>query len=213
MRVMIVEDDRATRERFSSAIAGDLRMTLALAVGTGREAIARLPAVRPDVLLVDLGLPDMHGTEVIRLAARALPECDIMVISMFGDERNVLASIQAGATGYVLKDCAEADLVAQVAELRAGGAPMSPGIARLVLRRMRAVHDADRQEASGLTAREIEVLQLLARGYSYAEVAERLAISRHTVCSHVKNTYRKLAVHTAAQAVARAAELNLLGKR
>lgn len=212
MRVMIVEDDRATRERFANAIARDLRMTLAAAVGTGREAIARLPAARPDVLLVDLGLPDVHGTEVIRHAARELPECDIMVITMFGDEANVLASIEAGAAGYLLKDCGDPDLVAQVLELRAGGAPMSPGVARMVLKRLRIAPDA-REPVGDLTPREIEVLGLLARGYTYAEVGEHLGITRHTVCSHIKNSYRKLSVRSAAQAVARAAELELLRKR
>jgi DNA-binding NarL/FixJ family response regulator len=204
MRVMIVEDDQATRERFSKAIAGDLRTTLVAAVGTGCEAIARLPAVRPDVLLVDLGLPDVHGTEVIRHAARDVPQCDIMVITMFGDEHNVLASIEAGAVGYVLKDCLDPDLVAQVVALRAGAAPMSPGIARLVLKRLRAAHDAP-EPATGITPRETEVLRLLARGYSYAETAEQLGITRHTVCSHIKNSYRKLAVRTAAEAVAKLA--------
>jgi DNA-binding NarL/FixJ family response regulator len=204
MRVMIVEDDPATRERFANAIAGDLRTTLAAAVGTGREAMARLPAARPDVLLVDLGLPDVHGTEVIRHAAREMPQCDIMVITMFGDEGNVLASMEAGAVGYVLKDCVEPDLVAQVVELRAGGAPMSPGIARIVLKRLRAAHDAT-EPAGGITPRETEILRLLARGYTYAETAEHLGISRHTVCSHIKNSYRKLAVRSAAQAVAKLA--------
>jgi len=204
MRVMIVEDDQATRERFSKAIAGDLRTTLAAAVGTGREAIARLSALRPDVLLVDLGLPDVHGTEVIRYAAREVPQCDIMVITMFGDERNVLASVEAGAVGYVLKDCVDPDLVAQVVALRDGSAPMSPGIARMVLKRLRAAHDAP-EPATGITPRETEVLRLLARGYSYAETAEHLGITRHTVCSHIKNSYRKLAVRTAAEAVAKLA--------
>jgi DNA-binding NarL/FixJ family response regulator len=202
MRVMIVEDDRDTRERFSRAIEADLRTTLAAAVSTGREAIARLPAVRPDVLLVDLGLPDVHGTEVIRRAARALPECDIMVITMFADERNVLESIEAGAAGYVLKDCVDQDLVAQVVALRAGGAPMSPGIARMVLKRLRAARGEPPGPAAGLTARETEVLRLLSRGYTYGEVAEQLGITRHTVCSHIKNSYRKLAVRSAAQAIA-----------
>jgi DNA-binding NarL/FixJ family response regulator len=205
---MVVEDDAATRERFSRAIAGDLRTTLAAAVGTGREAIARLAATRPDVVLVDLGLPDMHGTEVIGHAARALPGCDIMVITMFGDERNVLASVEAGACGYILKDCTDAELLAAVVELRAGGAPMSPGIARIVLGRLRK--PAPQRADAGLSAREVEVLNMLSRGYTYAEVGERLGISLHTVCSHIKNTYRKLAVHSAAAAVARAAELDVL---
>jgi DNA-binding NarL/FixJ family response regulator len=111
VRVMIVEDDQATRQRFANAISSDPRTTLVQALGTGRDAISQLPAARPDVLLVDLGLPDTHGTEVIRFAARNLPDCESMVITVFGDERNVLASIEAGAAGYVLKDCSDADLV------------------------------------------------------------------------------------------------------
>jgi len=215
-RVMIVEDDRVTRERFARAVTGDARTMLAEAVGGGREAIAQLPAVRPDVLLVDLGLPDLHGIEVIAHAAHTLPECDIMVITVFGDERNVLASIEAGAVGYVLKDCSDADLIGYLLELRAGGAPMSPGIARMVLNRMRAKGETSvESRASGepaVTAREAEVLRLISRGYSYVEVAQKLGISVHTVGTHVKNSYRKLAVHSAAAAVMRATQLRLLDK-
>jgi DNA-binding NarL/FixJ family response regulator len=192
VRVMIVEDDRAAR---------------------------------PDVLLVDLGLPDIHGTEVIRFAARTLPDCEVMVITVFGDERNVLASIEAGAAGYVLKDCSDSDLVDHVLELRAGGAAVSPGVARMVLDRMRVgdgIEDhrktvtegpANKGDSLPVTAGEAQVLRLIVRGYTYGEVAERLDIPAHTVGSHVKKTYRKLSVHTAAAAVARAAELRLLDKR
>jgi DNA-binding NarL/FixJ family response regulator len=223
VRVMIVEDEQATRRHFAAAISGDSRTKLVAEASTAREAIARLPAASPDVLLVDLGLPDIHGTEVIRFATRTLPECDIMVITVFGDERNVLSSIEAGATGYVLKDSDNADLLNQILELRAGGAPMSPGIARLLLSRMRTSHVPDARQTKRsdrgdtapepLTSRETDVLHLLSRGYTYAEVADRLAISVHTVTSHIKNSYRKLAVHSAAAAVTRATELHLLDPR
>ena len=102
VRVIVVEDDKATRQRFADAISSDARTTLVQALGAGREAIAQLPA------------------------ARHLPECDAMVITVFGDERNVLASIEAGAAGYVLKDCSDAELIEHVLDVRAGGAPMSP---------------------------------------------------------------------------------------
>jgi len=136
------------------------------------------------------------------------------VITVFGDERNVLASIEAGATGYVLKDCSDVELVARVLELRTGGAPMSPGIARLVLNRMQRHGRSGSKRATGedliLTEREIEVLSLLARGYLYAEIGKRLGISLNTVTSHIKNSYRKLAVHSGPAAVTRAAALGLL---
>lgn len=220
LRVMIVEDDPAMLERFAAAFVRDPRTRVVEKVRSGKEALARLLLVTPDVLLVDLGLPDIHGTEVIRFAARNLPECDIMVITVFGDERNVIASIESGATGYILKDCSDADLIARVLELRAGGSPMSPGIARIVLNQMRegtvAAAAGDRRGASDqassvLTTRETDVLRLLSRGYTYTEVGDRLGISVHTVTSHIKNCYRKLAVHSGTAAVTRAAELGLLG--
>lgn len=219
VRVMIVEDDPGMLERFAAALVRDPRTRVVEKVRSGRDAIARLLLVAPEVLLVDLGLPDVHGTEVIRFAARNLPECDIMVITVFGDERNVIASIESGATGYVLKDCSDADLVARVLELRAGGSPMSPGIARIVLNQMRAGSEATpagerrgvgENASPALTVRETDVLRLLSRGYTYAEVGDRLGISLHTVTSHIKNSYRKLAVRTGAAAVTRAAELGLL---
>jgi DNA-binding NarL/FixJ family response regulator len=216
VRVMIVEDDPETLDRFAQVLARDARITVVAKAANGRDAISKLPGASPDVLLVDLGLPDTHGTAVIQQARRLHPDCDIMVITLFGDERNVLASIEAGATGYILKDCTDAQLVERVLELRAGGAPMSPAIARMVLQRMqlggasgsRGAPVAD--EHALLTPREIEVLSLLSRGYVYAEIAERLGISLNTVASHIKNSYRKLAVHTGAAAVTRAAELGLL---
>lgn len=223
VRVMIVEDDLGNLERFAEALVRDPRTKVVEKVRSGREAMARLPDVSPDVLLVDLGLPDVHGTEVIRFAARTLPECDVMVITVFGDERNVIASIESGATGYVLKDCSDADLVARVLELRSGGSPMSPGIARMVLTRMRASTgagpaaqkrepDAVEDVPSTLTSREIDVLRLLSRGYTYAEIGDKLGISVHTVTSHIKNSYRKLAVHSAAAAVTRATDLRLFDR-
>lgn len=216
VRVMVVEDDHDMRERFAAAISNSSQTRLAATAATGREAIARIPAVSPDVLLVDLGLPDIPGIEVIRFAVRTQPECEIMVVTLFGDESNVLRSIESGATGYILKDCTNSQLVERILELKAGGAPMSPTIARMVLHRMqrgsaaRSVSSRGAESQGPLTSREIDVLGLLARGYVYAEIADRLSISIYTVGTHIKNSYRKLAVHTGAAAVTRAAELGLL---
>ena len=220
VRVAIVEDDLGTLARFAQALSHDARTAVVEQARTGREAMARLAAASPDVLLVDLGLPDVHGIDVIRFASRTLPECDVMVITVFGDERNVISSIEAGATGYVLKDCADADLVTRVIELRTGGSPMSPGIARIVLNRMRGDRGTqpagDQSTAAGpstLSSREVDVLRLLSRGYTYSEIGGQLGISVNTVTSHIKNSYRKLAVHSAAAAVTRAADLRLFDGR
>lgn len=214
---MIVEDDRVTLKRFVDAVSFGQGTTLAGEASTGREAIERLAIVKPDVLLVDLGLPDMHGIEVIRAAARLLPECDVMVVTVFGDERNVLASIEAGATGYLLKDCSNEEMIGHILQLRAGGSPVSPGVARLVLDRMRlsvpepvASNSEDQELCASLTPREADVLRLVSRGYTYVEIAGKLQISVNTVTTHIKNSYRKLAVHSGAAAVTRASQMGLL---
>jgi DNA-binding NarL/FixJ family response regulator len=214
---MIVEDDSEARADLQAAVEEAPETLLVCAAQTGRDAIAQLAAHDPDVLLVDLGLPDVHGTDVIRAARRMLPACDVMVITVLGDEQSVFASIEAGATGYVLKETPNRQLVDCILELRAGGAPMSPAIARLVLDRMRSLAAAHEEgahsahEHTELTSREVEVLRALSWGYTYSEIGKRLRISVNTVGTHIKSSYRKLAVRTGAAAVARASELGLLG--
>jgi DNA-binding NarL/FixJ family response regulator len=215
VRVMIVEDDVDTLERLATAITRDARMRVVEKAFTARDAISHLHAAEPDVLLLDLGLPDMSGIEVIRQAARTQKRCDVMVLTILGDEQSVLTSIEAGATGYLLKDSTNNDVVEGIMELRGGGAPMSPGIARTVLRRLQedarqTYGNLNDMVDTSLTGREIEVLNLIARGYKYTEIGERLCISLHTVTSHIKNTYRKLTVHSGAAAVRRGIELGLL---
>lgn len=214
IRVYIVEDDESTRERFAAAVEADPRTELAGTASTGAAALFALPTLRPDVLLVDLGLPDMDGRDIIRRTAKAQPGCDIMVVTVFGDEAHVLSSIEAGATGYVLKESDRGELVAHIVELRAGGSPITPVIARRILGRVRDVASPSAGElvpqGMSLTAREIEVLRLISKGFTYAEIAGTLAISANTVKSHVKACYQKLSVGSAAAAVMRATESGLL---
>jgi DNA-binding NarL/FixJ family response regulator len=222
LRVLIVDDDPALRQAFGAAVQAAPDM---LAVGSAAslaEGRHLLHNTRPDVLLVDLGLPDGNGIELIREAARTLPDCDVMVVTVFGDERHVLASIEAGATGYLLKDAAAAEIVEQVRVLRAGGSPISAVIARQLLLRFAAVPGAARQEAETpggpetpekgqmLSPREREVLLLCAKGYSYEEIATLLEVSRHTVTSFVKRIYRKLQVHSKTEAVYEARRMGFL---
>ncbi len=148
-----------------------------------------------------------------------MPKCDIMVITMSSDEDNVLACIEAGATGYVLKDAGRLDVVNAVLELRAGGSPISPIIARKVLARARARDDAKKDDGAGaadapppvaLTKREAAILDLIARGDSYGDVAKRLSLSVGTVQTHIKNIYDKLSVHSRGEAVFEAHRRGLL---
>jgi DNA-binding NarL/FixJ family response regulator len=227
--VLIVEDEPEFMRRFSNAVLADPGLSLQAAVGTGRAALAMLDAQPPDVMLLDLGLPDINGVEVIRYAAARHPHCDVLVVTMFGDDQHVLASIEAGATGYLLKDAQAEHIAASIHELHAGGSPISPGIARRVLARFRvganpgtgtvagtgagtstAAPTPAAEGPSPLTERETELLRLTAKGLSFETIGQLMGISPHTVVAHVKKIYRKLAVHSRGEAVYEASQMGLL---
>jgi len=217
--VLVVEDDRNARAFFEASVRRCPRLRWLDGLGTLREALAWLAAADeiPDVLLADLGLPDGSGLDVIRVAVARFPECEPLVISVFGDEDNVLASIEAGAVGYIHKDAAPEDIAHTILEMKAGASPISPMIARRVLAKYRSLRleggpaRAVAPEApSLLSAREQEVLALIARGFSYAEIARLKGLSVHTVQTHIKNLYGKLAVHSKNEAVFEATRLGLL---
>lgn len=212
-RIGIVEDNEAFRQALAQAIEADTGLQLAGSAADVRSGMALLARERPDVLLVDLGLPDGSGLALIREAARTLPDCDVMVITVFGDERHVLESIEAGATGYLLKTGLPLDLSAQVRALREGGSPISPVIARRLLTRLAPSPSAAPEPAAGgpgLSQREIDVLQYAAKGFSYDEIAGLLDVTRHTVMTYVKRSYRKLQVHSRTEALHEARLLGLL---
>lgn len=210
IRVALVEDDDSTRGRLVRAIEANTALQLICAAATGAEILAWLPSHEADVLLVDLGLPDVPGLEVIRRCRVLRPECEVMVISMFGDEANILRAIENGARGYLLKDGTEAGLATHVLNLRAGGSPMTPIIARQLLVRWAGQGAPVAPAASDLSAREHEVLDLLARGFTYTETAQHLRIGVSTVHTHVNGIYRKLDVHNKAEAVFEARQLGWL---
>jgi len=215
-RILVVDDDDAFRESVCAAIARDDDMVLAAqgnSVAAAREAIAHGDF---DVALIDLGLPDGNGIDLIRDISRTLPDADVMVVTVFGDEAHVLASIEAGATGYLLKRSLTDTLGETVRELRAGGSPISPVIARQLLQRFKRDTPEPPQPAAtvvddgGLSEREREVLLFIAKGFTVGEIANMLHLSAHTVATHVKHIYRKLAVHSRTEAVFEAGRMGLL---
>lgn len=208
--VLVVEDDPVFREGFAQAIAAAPDMTVAGTAGSLAQALALLDT-HPDVLLVDLQLPDGHGIELIRETAQRLPGCEIMVVTVFGDESSVMDSIAAGATGYLLKDLPAAEIVEHVRELRAGGSPVSPVIARQLLNRLpRDERPPSASDDVSLSDQETRVLNFAAKGFSYEEIADLMKVSRHTVQTYVKRAYRKLQVHSKVEALIEARRLRLL---
>ena len=166
------------------------------------------------MLLVDIGLPSGSGIELIREAHQTLPNCDVMVVTVFGDERHVLECIEAGATGYLLKDSKDLEIIDQIRSLYEGGSPISPAIARQLLVRFQAVEalpDVRKvSEVPGLSTQERTVLEMSAKGYSYEETARLLNLSPRTIETYVKRIYLKLQVHSKSEAIYEARKLGLI---
>ncbi len=232
-KIAIIEDNPEFRQRFSDIIEADPTLLLVGSAVNGAEGRALIAATRADVYLIDLGLPDLDGALLIQEAVAAHPDCDVLVITVFADDAHILSSIEAGATGYLLKDSTSADIVDCILTLIGGGSPVSPLIARRILQKMRteqarsAIAPASAERplasstaagnngalattASALTEREIQILGLLGKGLSYGEIGAALFISAHTVAQHIKNIYRKLAVHSRGEAVYAASKLGLV---
>jgi DNA-binding NarL/FixJ family response regulator len=213
--VLLVEDDPSTRARLAGAVAAHPDLEVLGEAGTFADGSRLLRRLAPDVLLVDVGLPDGSGIRLIREARLLSADTQSMVITVFADEKCVMEAIEAGARGYLLKDAAPARVADAVLQLIAGGSPISAPIARHLLRRFQDAAEAappDAEAAGGphLSEREREVLALLAKGFRYQEIADLLHVSGHTVTTHIRRIYRKLEVNSRSQAVYEAANLGLL---
>ncbi len=218
IRVMVVEDGPDMRERLVGEIGSRDDMTVVAAAATLGEAMLALETAAPDIVLVDLGLPDGDGTDLIHYVRRHLPDCEVMVITVFGDERHVLRAMDSGASGYLLKEEDSDKIASCIHQLLAGGSPMTPSIARHLLSRYRNLthrsSDSDgisaAQVDSPLTEREEEVLRLIAKGFKSSEISEMLGVTYHTVTSHIRSIYRKLEVHSRNEAVFEAGQRGIL---
>lgn len=221
--VALVEDEPEVFASIVTVIQASPRLRLLHTSHTALDMMRWLPHNPVDVLLVDLGLPDRPGTDVIALCRSLQPACEIMVLSIFGDATHMVQAFEAGARGYLLKDGSQEELASHVLSLHAGGSPMSPTIAsQLLTRWQQSTRNGAASAASpvatpradattvALSVRESEVLQLVARGCIYQETAVHLGISVTTVQTHVRNIYAKLDVHNKAEALFEARQLGWL---
>ncbi|NOT12896.1 MAG: response regulator transcription factor [Methylococcaceae bacterium] len=207
--VLIVEDDPQFRAAFTNAVLGAADLHLAGVADDLPDGIDLLEQTMPDILLVDIGLPSGSGIDLIRHAHQHFPTCDVMVVTVFGDERHVLQCIEAGATGYLLKDSKSMDIVDQIRALRDGGSPISPVIARKLLERLMPKPCAS-ETTPCLSVQELSVLEMSSKGYCYEEIAGLLGLSRHTIGTYVKRIYQKLHVHNKSEAIYEARKKGLL---
>lgn len=213
IRVAALEDDAVLRDRYAELVASAPNMQVLWTAANLLEARSALATGAPDVLLVDLGLPDGSGLEIIRQVKQQAPACEVMVVSVFGDEENVVAAIEAGASGYLLKDALPDSFVSTIREVHAGGSPISPSIARILLALARltpARGVASNPDGAELGDREAQILGLVAKGFNFGEIGRLLGISTSTVKTHIYRIYRKLSVHSRGEAVFEAKKLGLL---
>ena len=200
--VSIVEDNDKVRGALARVLSRAEGFQCASQYANAEDALKDLPQVRPDVVLMDINLPGMNGVECVRQLKAALPDIQVMMLTVYEDTENIFNALAAGASGYLLKRTPRAELLAALKDVHAGGSPMSSNIARKVVQCFQRIGSQMSNEED-LSAREHEVLELLARGYLYKEIADSLQISVVTVNSYIRRIYEKLHVRSRSQAVAK----------
>lgn len=201
--VAIIEDQREVREGLAVLIDGTLGYRCRGSFRSMEEALAKIDGARPDVVISDLGLPGMSGTEGIRILRERYPSMPILALTVYDDDDDVFDALCAGAVGYLLKNTPPARLLECLREVVEGGAPMSPEVARRVIEVFREFRPPKRADYH-LTSQELELLKLLVEGHVYKTAAHELGITTNTVSFHLRNVYAKLQVHSKAEAVAKA---------
>jgi DNA-binding NarL/FixJ family response regulator len=199
--VAIVEDDSGIREMLTRVVQRAPGLEFVQCVENGEAALEKLPALSPNVVVMDIQLPGMSGIECTRALKKAMPRAQVLVFTVFGDSEQVFQALEAGASGYLLKRTPRSEVVEAIKQVWDGGAPMSGEVARKVVESFRKPAPAQGGELESLTTREEEVLGLLAKGYITKEIADQLAISFDTVRFHLKHIYQKLHVRSRTEAL------------
>lgn len=207
IRLLLVEDQPTILEKQRRLLEGYPEIAILAAARDGRTALELCLQLRPDVILLDLGLPDLDGIEVVRQLKSSQPDVEILVFTIFDEEERVLEAVRAGASGYLLKGTPAERIVEAIGEVFRGGSVIQPQLARRLLRRFQAEPSDGRPS---LTPRETEILQLIARGLSNRAAAEALGLSRATVRTHLEHIYAKLEVSNRTEAVTEAIRRGLI---
>jgi DNA-binding NarL/FixJ family response regulator len=207
-RVMAVDDHPMWRDSVSRDLS-EAGFEVVATTGEGAQAVRIAASVRPDVVVLDLQLPDVSGVDVTRGVLAAYPGARVLILSASGEHRDVLDAVKAGAAGYILKSASRAEFLDAVRRTAAGDAVFSPGLAGLVLGEFRRLANDPASDTPSLTEREAEILRMVGTGLSYKQIAERLVLSHRTVQNHVQNTLQKLHLHNRVDLVRYAIEHGL----
>ena len=203
IKVAIIEDQQATREGLAILIGNATGFEVTGRFSSVEQALDRLDSAPPDVLLMDIALPGMSGIEGARAVRSRHPKIQILMLTVYVDDDHVFKAICAGACGYLVKGIPRERLLAAIRELRAGGSPMSPEVARKIVVMFQKVAPPKTSDGQ-LTPREFQILRLLADGHNYKTCADQLSLSLHTVRFHIRNIYEQLHVHSKSEAVLKA---------
>ncbi len=208
-QVLLVEDDRVAREGLRALIDGTPGFRCVAACGSVEETLRARPSDPPDVILLDVELPGISGSEGVRPIRERFPAAAVVMLTVYEEPERVFESICNGASGYLLKKTPPARLLEAVREVHAGGAPMSPEIARQVVRLFQKTGPPPKLEQHP-TPQETRLLALLAEGYSYQAAADRLGVSVNTIRNYIRSIYEKLHVHSKSEAVSKALKARLI---
>ncbi len=207
--VAIIEDDAPAREILANWIRRAEGFRLAGEHGSAESALESLAAQKPAVVLMDINLPGLNGIECVRRLKPLLPETQFVMLTVYEDADHIFNALAAGASGYLLKQTPRSELLAALKQVHGGGSPMTSNIARKIVQSFQQKPQPQATEDAELSPRESEVLELLARGYLYKEIADSLGISLPTVNTYIRRIYEKLHVRSRSQAVAKYAHLPL----
>jgi DNA-binding NarL/FixJ family response regulator len=207
--VAIIEDHREFRDYLTALISGTEGFDYAGGFRSIEEALPKINAHVPDVILLDIGLPGMNGIDGIKLFKEKYPAILLLTLTIHDDDERIFDALCAGASGYLLKKTQPAQLVASVKEAAQGGAPMSPEVARRVIKLFREIRPPERAEYN-LTPHEIRILKLFVEGHNYKTAAAKLGVAPTTINFHLQNIYQKLQVHSKTEAVAKALRNRLI---
>ncbi|MEI6074998.1 MAG: response regulator transcription factor [Verrucomicrobiota bacterium] len=202
IRVAIVEDSRGTRESLTELLNHAPTLRCVGAHPSAEEALSQIPAETPDVVLMDINLPQMNGIECVAQLKQQMPKTQVLMLTTYEEGDLIFDSLRRGASGYLLKNMPPRELVEAIEEVHTGGAPMSPQIARKVVAHFQQIKKPQ-SDIEQLTKREQEILALLAKGYYYKEIAEQMGVTIHTVKAHSHHVYEKLHVQSRTEAVLR----------
>jgi DNA-binding NarL/FixJ family response regulator len=211
IRIVVADDHAVVLEGLRALIGAVDGYELVGTAATGREAVRAAVSLRPDVLVMDINMPDGSGLEATREVSRVAPDVAVLMLTMFDDDESVFAAMRAGALGYVLKGADPDDIVRAITSVAAGEAIFGPGVARRAVAFLSAPH-RDEPAFPALTPREREVLDLVAAGLGNATIASRLGVSPNTISNHISNIFGKLQVASRAEAIVRARDAGLGGR-